>query len=86
MQPRSVRATGQKSVWNPSTRSATSRCANSIRSRYCTWMRRMTSTLPSSSISPVASDVSRPSPAGIPRASSAPPKVPVSQPAAEATM
>lgn len=45
----------------------------------------MTRTLPSASISPVASDVSRPSPAGIPRASSAPPKVPVSHPAAAAT-
>ena len=46
----------------------------------------MTSTFPSSSTSPIASDDSRPSPAGIPRASSAPPKVPVSHPAAEATM
>lgn len=31
MQPRSVRATGQASAWNPSTRSAVSRCAGSSR-------------------------------------------------------
>jgi len=49
-------------------------------------MRRITSTLPSNSTSPVASDVNRLSLAGIPRASSAPPKVPVSHPAAAATM
>ena len=86
IQPRSVRATGQLSAWNPSTRSAVSRFAGSSFKLYVTWIRRITSTFASSSTSPVASEVSRPSPAGIPRASSAPPKVPVSHPAAAATM
>jgi hypothetical protein len=45
----------------------------------------MISTLPSFSISPFAAEISRPLSAGISRASSAPPKVPVSQPAAAAT-
>ena len=84
------RATGHFLGWNSMHRSIFSRISSSRRStisRYLTWMRRMTRTLSSVvSISPVTSATSRPSCAGISRASSAPPRVPVSQPPAAATM
>ena len=80
MLPSRLRATGQNCAWNPCTRSAVSRWSGATFNVYVAWIRLIISTLPSFSISASTSAVRKPSPAGILRASSAPPKVPVSQP------
>lgn len=64
----------------PCTRSAVSLCSRVTLSSIRTWMRRMTRTLSSSSTSPVTRATRWSDRAGIWRASSAPPKVPSSQP------
>lgn len=81
MAPCRLLATGQPSAWVASTRSNFSRSSSAIvNPAYVTWMRLMTSTLPSSSTSPRAFPTR---PAGsIRRTARAPANVPVSQPAA----
>ncbi len=85
-QPPMVLATGQREEWTEWARSAASRLSSGHpASLYRTRIRLITRTCSSSSTSPSASDSSLPPLASIPRASSAPPSVPVSQPAAAAT-
>lgn len=83
--PPMERAIGHALGWFAWARSAASRFSSGQLSAYVTWMRFTTSTLFSASISPAASDVRKPSPAGMPRASRARPSVPVSQAAVAAT-
>lgn len=86
MQAPTLLATGQRAAWKECARSAASRLSSGHpSSRYRTRIDLMTRTLSSTKTSPSASQLSRPPPASIPRASSAPPRVPVSQPAAAAT-
>nr|WP_205745879.1 xanthine dehydrogenase family protein subunit M [Egibacter rhizosphaerae] len=81
-----LRYTGQRSAKNPWTRSMVARSASgSTCNSNRTWMRCNTSVLPSRPTSPSARPTRRPSSAGMFLASSAPPKVPVSHPAAAAT-
>ncbi len=85
MLSRTVRATGQYSAWKPRTRSTVSQSLSETPANvYVTWMRLMTRTFPSFSTSPTPVAVRVPPLALILRASSAPPKVPVSQPTAAA--
>ena len=82
--PRKLRATGQPSACVASTRCTLAwSSSRSLTPEYVTCMRVITSTFPSSSISPRAWPTR---PVGsIPRAPRAPANVPVSQPPAAAT-
>jgi hypothetical protein len=84
--PDRVLATGQRVAWREWARSAASRLSSGHPvNRYSTRIRLMINTLSSTSTSPSAAASRLPFDASIPRASSAPPRVPTSQPAAAAT-
>ena len=79
-----VRKRGQCIAYISCTRSTLSLTFSGAARRIATWMRRITSTPSSVSTSPVTSAVNLPLPASIWRASSAPPNVPIIQPAVAA--
>jgi hypothetical protein len=82
---RSDRYTGHFGANMPWTRSMVSRFSSGAAITNATWIRRITSTPSSASISPFVVHDARPSSGEIPRAASAPAKVPSIQPPVAAT-